>query len=558
MKIKIIYALLFLITVKSNVAQDIKTYEGNYDNKQGNYVNATAKYDYFENETDDRVYHGKFEYQHGNLKIIGFFENNQRSGKWKAQYYEGGTFSDKFTGEKILTGSFRNGYMSGEWKYLRKELPSNKIIEESVGFFQDGVLHGEYYYNSKNDDQLSIKGFFVNGLFDKEWIIKYNDDGIPKREVKKYHNGIMYFNKQTDESTGESEVKNKEKFVNDFFANFDSTHNYAEIGSFFYTVEDAKFYDLDLNYILQGNQFFWKNISTLSLFSSFHGGRTPIKGFNDTLIIPERIIVVDNDAQARKEHEEKAAKIMMQNRLNSERFITKGDSLFQLKEYKASLVAYEKAQEYRYDTKTKEIIIDLKILIANAKLERKQKLYESYITKGNNFLNEKQFSSSIKMYKLANKELENQQTEQLINKVKDSISYYIQLQSDIEHKVSEAFKIEMQISNYNYSMSKLLKEKYFNKFSECNNFLSSQCNPLSWKLRKIKEYNQKYISFKNGYDWVAKNDEMLAIIDEYLSCISKGEQFYLSVKKAVETNDKKKLAYFKNDNVNEIINLFIN
>ena len=79
---------------------------------------------------------------------------------------------------------------------------------------------------------------------------------------------------------------------------------------------------------------------------------------------------------------------------------------------------------------------------------------------------------------------------------------------------------------------------------------------------KLKSYNQsksiKLIPFDNGDDWGCRDDEIILLIMQFESEVSKMQTFHNNVKQAIAKGNKTKLGYFKQKDLNEIIKLFTN
>ena len=59
----IITICLICFQFESLIAQDIKTYSGPYE--AVSFQSGTATYEYYENDNNERIYHGSFRYEEG-------------------------------------------------------------------------------------------------------------------------------------------------------------------------------------------------------------------------------------------------------------------------------------------------------------------------------------------------------------------------------------------------------------------------------------------------------------------------------------------------------------
>lgn len=103
------------------------------------------------------------QYENGNLKETGTYENGLRSGKWKF-YNEDGKINQ--------SGSFRKGKPHGEWKW----------------YYMDGTLRRQENYRNGREDGSSVeydnsgqivsKGEYIDGLKEGEWYYHIGDHVI--------------------------------------------------------------------------------------------------------------------------------------------------------------------------------------------------------------------------------------------------------------------------------------------------------------------------------------------------------------------------------------------
>ena len=200
-QVKIIIINLIIFSFISQLySQTIKKYSGQFED-------GIATYEYYENEKLERVYHGSFTYNSKEYKLTGSFKNNKKNGKWsfiktKAEYIKS-LITPEFPIEEIATGSFLDGDMNGNWLYQFKEKATGKILKSSAVTFDRNKLIGKYKF-SDLEAKKSIE-FTLNkiSLIDGNFIFKYKNYGVHFEDIRKYKNGIRYFQIHRNLQTGE-------------------------------------------------------------------------------------------------------------------------------------------------------------------------------------------------------------------------------------------------------------------------------------------------------------------------------------------------------------------
>jgi len=188
----------------------IKTYNGPF--KDG-----TARYQYYENENGERMYNGFFEYENAKRKqrLSGYFKNNIIDSVWR-YYINNGIVS---------TIQFKNGLRDGKWSYKEKRVDKNESTKyygsvevELTAFFKQNTLDGNLSFQFRKDEitpykkehtEKKLTGSFKDGLLSGEWVM--TGDNTPFTE--KYFNGIWYYSKEKDNSTGEVLIKTDSALV---------------------------------------------------------------------------------------------------------------------------------------------------------------------------------------------------------------------------------------------------------------------------------------------------------------------------------------------------------
>lgn len=219
----ILLAFVFCVNCITNkvLAQHnvIQTYNGEF--KEG-----IARYQYYENENGERIYNGYFEYENTNRKqkLTGYFRDNIIDSVWRfyknnavvstIQFKEGlrdGKWSYK---EKRVVKNERAKYYD--------------LVEiELTAFFKRNALEGSLSFQFKEDEITSYKhehsekkltGSFKDGLLSGEWVL--TGDNTPLTE--KYLSGIWYYSKKKDNTTGEVSIEGDSTLVFSCLSTLDS------------------------------------------------------------------------------------------------------------------------------------------------------------------------------------------------------------------------------------------------------------------------------------------------------------------------------------------------
>lgn len=165
-----------------------------------NVVNSQP--DTFYCETTNKIPNGKWYYNSGDVKVIGFFVNGLANGSWDKtvmrqnrilhthqEFLNGiphGEWFEEVDGIKWYNHSFLLGKPNGLWvEYLGKSKKreteykngakngickttiSNKI--EQLFYYTNGIINGDYF--EFRDDQIMKKGSYYMGVPNKKWEI---------------------------------------------------------------------------------------------------------------------------------------------------------------------------------------------------------------------------------------------------------------------------------------------------------------------------------------------------------------------------------------------------
>ena len=199
MKAQILIGIYILI-FQNLFSQTLKTYSGSFEN-------GTATYHYYENENSERVYHGSFSYKSDELKITGSFKNNFRDGKWviiktKREYIKS-LFKPEYPIEEVSSGFYKNGNLEGKWSYQSKAKATGNILKSSTVNFKNNIIVDKYVFVD-NDEKVNLE-FNLNkvGLFNGSYKLSYKKALVPFEDIRKYKNGVRYFQLHRNIQTGE-------------------------------------------------------------------------------------------------------------------------------------------------------------------------------------------------------------------------------------------------------------------------------------------------------------------------------------------------------------------
>ena len=243
---KVILIILINLAIQLQ-GQTIKTYNGTFESRQ---AKGRAIYQYTENESYERLYNGNFKFveDKNTMIITGAFKQNLKDGNWKFTLTNFPSFGS--TNNATIIGGFKLGQMNGNWTYSHSRIEqfmniSNNMKTNSRATFSNGTLVGLYEYTSSSSykkTSISIKGRFnESGFFDSTWIIKKIIDGVESENIRKYKNGILFFNLYRNIATGEILFKDELTInLDDFFKIYDPQKNYVKFDNQNYSLEIVK------------------------------------------------------------------------------------------------------------------------------------------------------------------------------------------------------------------------------------------------------------------------------------------------------------------------------
>lgn len=172
---------------------------------KGPFMDGTAEYQYYEDENYNRIYQGPFKYVTEHIKITGQYQKNQRVGMWTIIKT---VLPPEDNFKETIVGNYKSDDLDGEWKLERIELKTKKIIFSTTAIFHEGQITNTFKYQNEDFDHeinsFKVQGQFSNkGKLDSTWIIRYNKDGIPYEDIRKFKEGMIIFQLFRNLSTGE-------------------------------------------------------------------------------------------------------------------------------------------------------------------------------------------------------------------------------------------------------------------------------------------------------------------------------------------------------------------
>lgn len=169
-----------------------------------------GEYKYYENEDEDRIWHGKFRLSSDR---IGYKDQvltgNYTHGKKDGEFVIGEVENGKPTGIGLVV-NYKNGVLNGE--YFCVTIPS-LFVEQDSGAFKNGMIVGKIIWKKSAsaftravaDTKVEsiMEGVVgANGLPEGVWTITTTGE-IPMVQKRYFHNGRLICIEERDKSTGE-------------------------------------------------------------------------------------------------------------------------------------------------------------------------------------------------------------------------------------------------------------------------------------------------------------------------------------------------------------------
>lgn len=567
-----IQLLLFYNNVNGQI---LKTYEGNYNE-------GSVSYQYYENNNQERIYHGKFVYIVNNSKTEGQFKNNKKDGLWKFSY----TFRNniyKTTETENFYGMYDSGDLVGEWKYSHIITDINIKQEQKILKTADFVKNKFKKINASRYSKgklIQDVNYFFNSesLYDSIITKKYTSKTYPMDLKFYFKNGVLSKSFVRNISTG------------DMIENFD----YSEL------VENIqKNYDADKNQSIVNGMTFRKNVYKLE-FNENKKDNNKIS-FTDHYGADEECIVrnlITNKIEGKNQSFGFGSIV---NSKTDEYFNISSELFFWFNLYsgskfgvyrgsnselvypKISFIGTAKSEYGEYVTYSLESLIEYlkredeykkhieaenrsRIDEENKRIEKerqeeiaKKEEIDSLTTIGENFIKEKKYKSALNEYNKAYKilfsediaakireiQLEINRIENLQNK---RLNLYLQLKRDDETLLTKMVKV-----------SNILKEKkkiYSKNYEICMNLLNSKFPSYYKKLGELFLANNTSGELIEE-TWNDNDQEALNLLMKFADEMFLYKKFHQTIVQCIETNIDDELKPLKSSkDPAEIINDF--
>ncbi len=256
----IFYITVLVLNIHISTFCQTKIYSGKFDGIT--HRNSPAKeegvatYQYYENSTYDRTFHGSFSFTGKTINLNGTFKDGKKIGYWRIN---SDNTEDNMIGpdgffcmvkfNTNIFGNFKEGRFNGEWVYNYNNSIScgNKtppkwekhIDIKSIAHFSDGIYNGKIIHERTSAGTYEIEEgqFDENGFFDGVWTKKRKSI----KTIKKYNHGIYYFILEQNITTGEKlKYIDNTDWLNKILANYDKTNGTSIIDSVCYSMDTIK------------------------------------------------------------------------------------------------------------------------------------------------------------------------------------------------------------------------------------------------------------------------------------------------------------------------------
>jgi hypothetical protein len=522
---KIVFLFLIALLNLNLSSQTLQTYNGVFEN-------GKAVYQYYENETADRIYEGSFKYNSKIYTIIGFFKANKREGAWKITALNKVYSNEmgKVQLNTLVTGKYSSGNMDGLWNFSNSSKVFNKKTKKynskaekivASANFKDNHFVGKFTYDKTYLNKTKTTGQFdENGIAEGIWVTNY-----PKTvEEVKFNKGFAYSKLIKDITTGEKILfYDSLAFQEQFLAAYDSSKKMAMI--------DGKMYIVDTVEILNPALSVWQ--SDLYQVEGFGNIINPMyyyrKGKNVPHAYQLKIISCENNSDCHTNYlRQKNEEI---ERLAKEEYLL-AEKLREETEEKEELARIEREKEEQRIRK--ENVINLVVL--------GDKLYQ-----------EKNYKNAILNFMKANEMIfSDEVTDKIVesqNQIQKIDSLHLlknQLNNELRNRANESFaktsSLELPLKNK--------KKIYAKNYILCVDYLKLNYNKTSESYKEM-ESNLDY--------WTEQDEQNLIVLYQLKTQVKEIEDFQNSVFDAVSNNNKEKLRMLNSSiNPKSIINDFLN
>ncbi len=529
--------IIFLLFCEKSFSQNnLKEWNGPFESL----VEGTANYQYY-TKGDERIYHGNFYFtgtdNHEILNFLftsgfktkynisGSYNNNLKNGKWNfTVFVPKGKVSflwmeEEFEGTtENIGGVYKDGDKTGQWNFTRKGNKSGNIIESSIVNFNKNMLVKNFSYRIPKEYKIDGR-FNDEGKLDGKWTIKYYSGTIPFLDEREYKNGVLFYRKNKNESTGEILIKyDSSKFVTDFFNTFNQESGIAMINGIPYKLAQRELIDSE-DKITSPIKYWTNESSDNRVFKVPHGSNPSIAVTESFILIDEeKYRIIEEQLRIQKEKED----ARLQNEQERENkyllSLSKGGELYLSKEYEQAIASFKDALEIHQNSEAQSKITEsenlLKIesrLLSDAEKMTEKKNFEGAITKlkkvimiRNNQFNQTKLTETQKVY-------DDYKTLMVFLKERNSTIYNYK---DFDNEYIETIKLEIQdrakdrLSNetkdfnsnltFQYSIDTTDKALSAFKIQTTNNEI------LSNEIGNFGKIRSLHPIYKNGYSLNSK------------------------------------------------------
>lgn len=191
--------LLIILFSFNTFSQNLKTYDGQYEDSYGGSGNGHANYQYFENEDFERIYNGDFSYKstlqtndRNSITVIqGKFKNNKKIGEWlyNREYKKLGYHT-------TIKGKYKEGLKDGQWSFYQKGY--NERSKSGITYyliFKNDTLIGEIKINDLEgsfNERGGYSGKWISSSGSYETIAEFENNLLIKLIDRKSSTGEIY------------------------------------------------------------------------------------------------------------------------------------------------------------------------------------------------------------------------------------------------------------------------------------------------------------------------------------------------------------------------------
>lgn len=221
--------LVFLVTFSFLLqasAQDVRPYDGGYT---FNGLRGNGKFTYYLTPENDPVLQGPFQFTYKKLDSLtkedlkkleakGYFKDYKKDKSWSYLLENHQIQIEDVRGRDLiarlesklseLNASYDQGQLQGKWNYTEKNWLNEQFLETfrtgDLIFSKDKLTGAVQFENLTPTEPYRINGSLTEeGLMDGAWEFRYQENGIPVQEIRRYEKGFLIGLQKTNEITSE-------------------------------------------------------------------------------------------------------------------------------------------------------------------------------------------------------------------------------------------------------------------------------------------------------------------------------------------------------------------